>query len=110
MSDDERVATLAVAFAKELAPAILSRLAGPGAEDALRHAARLTAATRRERLLGVAAALEPDTAAARARGDAARAVERPRIARLVATVGADYPPAASVPAFLVRVCRERLGR
>jgi hypothetical protein len=106
---DLRVSTLAAVFAPERAPALLSRLSSPGAPGAALHAERLTGLPRRERLRALAAALAPDAAAVRAAAEDAACRERPRVAMLLTALGGDVA-VTGVPGFMLRICRERIGR
>jgi hypothetical protein len=102
---DARLAALAALFAPHHAAALLARAAGaPGGE-----AARLAAAPRRDRLAALASSTATDPATARARAEAAAAVERPRIAGLLRVVAAGGN-APAVAAALLRLCRERIAR
>lgn len=106
---ERRVAALAAAFVKERAPGLVARLSTPGAAEGVRLAGCLVAATRSERLRALAAAITTDAAASRGAAQAAAALERPSVARLLVALGAgDLAPACSP--LLVRVARERIGR
>jgi hypothetical protein len=104
---DRRLAVLAAALARERAAALVLRLATPAAADAATHARALAEAPRAERLQALAAALSGSACSLRARGEAAAAAERPRVAALLVSVASGAPAVTAAP-VLVRLCRERL--
>ncbi len=106
---DRRVASFAAVFAQERAPALVARLSGSGAPDAVRHAARLAAAPREERLRSLSGALAFGLDAARV--EAAAALERPALASILRALGGgEHAGDTCASPVLVRLCRERLYR
>ncbi|HEX9307005.1 MAG TPA: hypothetical protein VF894_05905 [Anaeromyxobacter sp.] len=105
---DRRLVALAAALAQDRAGPLLSRLATPGASDAVAHAQRLARSTRRERLQALAAALATDHRPARSLAEELAALERPRLARLLRSVAAGTPDAGGASPALLRLCRERI--
>lgn len=106
---DRRVASLAAVFAPERAPGLVARLSGAAASEAVRHAERLSAAPREERLRSLSAALA--FRADPAHAEAAAALERPAVAAVLRALLADRSAAdPGASPLLVRLCRERLGR
>jgi hypothetical protein len=106
---ERRLAALAALFTPGRAAVLLGRVRAAGASGTVAHAERLAAATRRERLQALAAAMTVETESARARAEDAAELERPRIAALLRGLeaGATSPAASAV---LLRICRERIGR
>jgi len=109
MDPDRRLATLAAVFAPERAAALLERLGTPGAGEASAHAARLAAAPRPERLQALSRALAADSAV-RARAEAAARLERTRVASLIRALASGTAALDAPSPFVLRLCRERLGR
>lgn len=106
---DGKLAALAAAFARERAPALLSRLAGAGAVAAVEAAGRFAAAPRERRLAALAAAMSGPADGTQGAADAAAALERPRVAAVLRALGAGALLPGASPS-LVRLCRERMGR
>lgn len=104
---DGPVATLAALFAPASAVALLGRLAAPG--GAVAEATRLAAASRRERLQALGAAVSPHPHASHARAQEAARLERPRVAEVIRRLGAGTPEGAA-SRVLLRLCRERIAR
>jgi hypothetical protein len=105
---DAGLAALAAVFAGGRAPSLLSRVSGPLAVAGVEEAGRLAAAPRRERLAALSAAMSVEPERIRAAAEAAAALERPRVAALLRSLGSGSP-APHASAALVRLCRERIG-
>lgn len=106
MTARDCLVTLAALFAPDRA-ALLGRVDGAGAGALAGRAALLAAASRRERLCALAAALG-DPVARRARAAAAAAPERPRVAAVLRRLAEGLADEETVSPVLRRLCRERL--